>query len=89
MFVPITAYLHFLRPEEHVFIFVSACLAILPLGSMEPHGPHAPLGTTAFINYATGVLLAEQWNAIVFPPIAYTAAPRSEEIGRASCRERV
>jgi creatinine amidohydrolase/Fe(II)-dependent formamide hydrolase-like protein len=53
-------------------------LAILPLGSVEPHGPHAPLGTTAFINYATGVLLAEQWNAIVFPPIAYTAAPRSD-----------
>lgn len=54
-------------------------LAILPLGSMEMHGPHAPLGSTAFINYATGVLLAERWDAIVFPPIAYTAAPRSKD----------
>ena len=31
VFVPVTAHLHFFRPDEHVLIFVSACLAILPL----------------------------------------------------------
>jgi Ca2+:H+ antiporter len=37
VFVPVTAYLHFLRPEEHVLIFVSACLAILPLAGWLGH----------------------------------------------------
>jgi Ca2+:H+ antiporter len=37
IFVPVTVALHFLRPDAHVLIFVSACLAILPLAGWLGH----------------------------------------------------
>ncbi len=47
-------------------------IAILPLGSMEAHGLHAPLSTKSLIAHATAILLGERWNATVFPPIRYS-----------------
>ncbi len=45
---------------------------ILPLGSMEYHGPHAPLGvdTTLAVGFARA--LAERCDAVALPPIAYS-----------------
>jgi Ca2+:H+ antiporter len=37
IFVPVTLYLHFALPAEHVLIFLSACLAILPLAGWLGH----------------------------------------------------
>lgn len=37
IFVPITVWLHFARPDQHVWIFISACLSILPLAGWMGH----------------------------------------------------
>ncbi len=37
VFVPITVYFHFAQPDQHVAIFVFACLAILPLAGWLGH----------------------------------------------------
>ncbi len=53
-------------------------MAILPLGSVEMHGSHGPLTTKTLIAHATAILLAEQWNALVFPPIRYSYVGATE-----------
>jgi len=47
-------------------------LAILPVGCFEMHGPHVPLNCDTFHAYAMSVILAELWDCIVLPPVAYT-----------------
>ena len=47
-------------------------LAILPVGCFEMHGPHVPLGCDTLHAYAMSVILAEQWDCLVLPPIQYT-----------------
>jgi creatinine amidohydrolase len=42
-------------------------VAIVPVGALEPHGRHAPLGTDPFIADAIAVGLAEATGAIVHP----------------------
>jgi Ca2+:H+ antiporter len=37
LFVPATVWLHFARPNDHTFIFLSACLSILPLAGWLGH----------------------------------------------------
>lgn len=48
---------------------VQACagVAILPVGVIEAHGPHLPLGTDAFEAHWTACQAAEQEPAMVFP----------------------
>jgi len=47
-------------------------LAILPVGCFEMHGPRMPLATDAYEDWAFGILLAEQWKCVCFPPIFYS-----------------
>jgi creatinine amidohydrolase/Fe(II)-dependent formamide hydrolase-like protein len=47
---------------------------ILPVGTTEAHGPHAPLGTDRFIAEATALLAAEKADALVAPHFAFTWA---------------
>lgn len=47
-------------------------LAILPVGCFEMHGPHVPLACDTMHAYAMSVVLAELWDCLVLPPIAYT-----------------
>ena len=47
-------------------------LAILPVGCFEMHGPHVPLGCDTLHAHAMSVILAELWQCIVLPPVAYT-----------------
>lgn len=54
-------------------------VAILPVGAVEAHGPHLPLGTDVVIAVgmarACGEALAEAGGtAVILPPLAYTAA---------------
>lgn len=44
-------------------------LAIVPVGSFEQHGPHAPLGTDTFISVEVSYRLAQRLGAVVVPPV--------------------
>jgi creatinine amidohydrolase len=55
-------------------------VAILPVGAVEAHGPHLPLGTdmliaTAMARAGAAELGAAGWPAVILPPIWYSAAP--------------
>lgn len=55
-------------------------VAVLPIGAVEAHGPHLPLGTDVVIASAMAAAGAEEirsggWGAVVMPPIWYSAAP--------------
>lgn len=46
-------------------------VVMLPVGSLEQHGPHTPLGTDTMIPTAISAAVAERIDAMVAPPIAY------------------
>lgn len=46
-------------------------LAILPVGCFEMHGARMPLATDALEDWAMGILFAEAWKCVCFPPIFY------------------
>ncbi len=57
-------------------LFDERLVAILPVGSTEPHGPHLPLDTDVTIAVAQAEAAAEKLGAkgvraIVLPPVAY------------------
>jgi len=56
------------------------CVALLPVGAIEAHGPHLPLGTDCVIAEAMAAAAAERLDrrgltALLLPALAYTAAP--------------
>ena len=46
-------------------------VVILPVGSLEQHGPHSPLATDTIIPTEIGEAVAERIGGIMAPPIAY------------------
>lgn len=50
-------------------------LVIVPVGALEAHGPHLPLGADQLQAEATADALAERVDALVAPTIAYGSAP--------------
>jgi creatinine amidohydrolase len=55
-------------------------VAILPVGALEAHGPHLPLGTDLLIAHAMAESAAERLaelgvGAVLLPSLAFTAAP--------------
>jgi creatinine amidohydrolase len=50
-------------------------LVIVPVGALEAHGPHLPLGADQIQAEATAETLAERTDALVAPTIAYGSAP--------------
>jgi creatinine amidohydrolase len=55
---------------------VAQCpLAILPLGSLEYHGPHNPLGADALIISGIAEKVAARTNALLLPTITFTLCP--------------
>jgi creatinine amidohydrolase len=52
--------------------------AVIPIGSIEVHGPHLPLGTDILTIYWVAVKASELEDAIILPPIAYGYAPESK-----------
>lgn len=46
-------------------------VVILPVGAMEAHGPHLPLGTDSFQPEAIATMLAARIDGLVAPPIKY------------------
>lgn len=51
---------------------------VIPIGSIEVHGPHLPLGTDILSIYWIAVKASELEDAIILPPIAYGYAPESK-----------
>lgn len=49
--------------------------AVLPLGSVEYHGPHAPYGTDLILAEGFGRLLDGPFQALLYPAIPYSACP--------------
>jgi len=50
-------------------------LAILPLGSLEFHGPHNPLGSDSIIISGIADRVALRTNALLFPTVSFTQCP--------------
>jgi creatinine amidohydrolase len=59
-------------------------LLIIPVGAVEQHGPHLPLGTDALVGAELARRVAERQGAVVAPAICYAArsSPRSGGGGR-------
>jgi creatinine amidohydrolase len=58
----------------------SRIVAVLPVGAVEAHGPHLPLGTDIIIAEAmaragAARMEAQGMGVIILPPVPYTAAP--------------
>ncbi|MDH5795362.1 MAG: creatininase family protein [Candidatus Bathyarchaeota archaeon] len=52
-------------------------VAVLPIGSIEIHGPHMPTGTDSLIVYSVAKLAAEKADAVVLPPLHYAYVPEN------------
>lgn len=50
-------------------------LVIVPVGALEAHGPHLPLGADQIQAEATALALADRTDALVAPTIPYGSAP--------------
>ncbi len=55
-------------------------VAILPIGAVEAHGPHLPLGTDNFLAERLSERVAEKTGALVLPTLPYGQVWRSEKI---------
>ena len=58
-----------LRPGEFLERLNEKPIAYLPLGTLEWHGEHLPLGTDAIISEGVMVECAQRFGGIVMPPI--------------------
>ena len=52
-------------------------VVILPVGSIEVHGPHLPLGTDTIMVYHVVLEAARREGAIVLPPLYYAYVPEN------------
>lgn len=63
-------------------------VALLPIGSTEPHGPHLPLGTDVIISLEAARRAAERLErhgltALVLPPVPYSVTDFSKDFAGA------
>lgn len=68
-----------LTTEEAATALGAGTVLLLPIGSLEAHGPHLPLETDVIIAVETarragGLLLARGIPALLLPPLAYATA---------------
>jgi len=52
-------------------------VAVLPIGSIEVHGPHMPTGTDSITAHEIARIAAEKEEAVVLPPLYYAYVPES------------
>lgn len=56
-------------PEVKEAIHVSSGIVIVPVGAVEEHGPHLPVGTDSIETYEIGLRAAEIAGVVITPPI--------------------
>jgi creatinine amidohydrolase len=61
-------------PEVDEYLARGGRTALLPVGSVEMHGPHQPLGTDSLVATAFALRLAEAADGVVLPEVHYTWA---------------
>lgn len=63
----------------------AASVAVLPVGSLEQHGHHLPLGSDAFVSFGLARRLAKRRPLVILPPLFYAARsqPRASGVARA------
>jgi creatinine amidohydrolase len=52
-------------------------VALIPVGSIETHGPHLPVGCDAFVADRVADLAAEEEPVVVLPAMPYTWSPQA------------
>jgi len=52
-------------------------VVLLPVGSIEVHGPHLPLGTDALSIHRVCISVAEKTKSLVLPPLFYAYVPEN------------
>lgn len=60
-------------------------LVIVPVGALEAHGPHLPLGADQIQAEATAVSLAERVDALVAPTVPYGSTPGARRFPGTVC----
>ena len=61
--------------EAAELIKESCGVAIIPIGSVEQHGPHLPLGTDAYVAITLAEAAAEKTKVVMTPPLWYSWCP--------------
>lgn len=61
--------------EAKQLIEKSKGVAIIPVGSIEQHGPHLPLGTDSYVAITLAEDAAEKTDAIIVPPVWFGWSP--------------
>jgi creatinine amidohydrolase len=58
-------------PEVRQAREAAAGIAIIPIGAVEVHGPHLPVGTDSIETYAIGLRAAQAAGVVIVPPLWY------------------
>lgn len=62
---------HLLRPEQILRRRTECPVAYIPIGTLEWHGPHNPVGTDTLQAEGLAVLCARKGGGLAFPPLYY------------------
>lgn len=78
---------HMLRPDQVVNRRQACPVAYVPLGTIEWHGVHNPLGADTLQAEGLAMLCAQKGGGLVFPPLYYGES-RSEALMEANAQDR-
>jgi len=79
---------HMLRPAQIVARRKECPVVYIPLGNLEWHGVHNPVGADTLQAEGMAILCAEKGGGLAFPPLYYGES-RSEALMEANARDRV
>ncbi len=60
-----------MTPDEIVRSLRETDTVLVPIGTVEQHGPHLPVGTDVFIPIRVAELVAEKTRVLIAPPVFY------------------
>jgi creatinine amidohydrolase len=78
---------HMLRPAQIVARRKACPVAYIPIGTLEWHGPHNPVGTDTLQCEGLAIMCARKAGGLVFPPLYYGES-RVEALMEAVARDR-